>query len=117
MDSFKTVFGIKHDAQIAYEETYEAGFRNSYTALWEKFEAAEIDRHVYMLNVPLKLRPVPLVNHKARARARRRYWDEIVRTAGSAVVGYRLLPSPDAIQPNACLAPVFSMEPTRDLRA
>ena len=60
------MFAIKHDAQIAYEETYESGFRNSYTALWEKFDAVEIDRHVYMLNVPLKLRPVPLVKRVHR---------------------------------------------------
>ena len=56
-NEFETVFAIKHDAQIAYEEIYKSGFRNSYTALWEKFDAVEIDQHVYMLNVPLKLRP------------------------------------------------------------
>src|SRR5208282_5025369 len=118
-NDFKTVFAIKHDAQIAYEETYESGFRNSYTALWEKFDAVEIDRHVYVLNVPLKLRPVPLVKrvHRARARARRGYWDEIVRGARSAMVRYRRLPSPDETQLDARLAPVFSIEPTRDLRA
>jgi len=102
-NEFKTVFGIKHDAQIAYEETYESGFRNSYTALWEKFGAVEIDRHVYMLNVPLKLRPVPSVSraHRNRARARRGYWEEIVRSAGSGMAKYRRLPSPDATQLNA----------------
>ncbi len=118
-NEFKPVFAIRHDAQIAYEETYESGFRNSYTALWEKFDAVEIDRHVYVLNVPLKLRPVPLVKrvHRARARARRGYWDEIVRGARSATARYRRLPSPDETQLNACLEPVFSIEPTRDLRA
>ena len=118
-NEFETVFAIKHDAQIAYEEIYESGFRNSYTALWEKFDAVEIDRHVYMLNVPLKLRPVPLVKrvHRSRARARRGYWDEIVGSARSVMVRYRRLPSPDATQLSARLAPVFSIEPSRDLRA
>src|SRR5208282_3005073 len=116
-NEFKTVFAIKHDAQIAYDEIYESGFRNPYTALWKKFDAVEIDRHVYMLNVPLKMRPVPLVNHKARARARRGYWDEIVRNARSGMVKYRRLPSADATQVDARLAPVFSIEPRSELRA
>ncbi len=96
-NEFKTVFAIKHDAQANYVESHESGFRNSYTALWERFDAVEIDRHVYMLDVPLKLRPVPLVNrvHRARARARRGYWDEIVRSARSGMVKYRTLPSPE----------------------
>ena len=74
-NEFKSVFAIKHDAQVNYDETLDSGFRNSYTALWEKFDAVENDRHVYMLNVPLKLRPVSLVNraHRNRARARRGY--------------------------------------------
>jgi uncharacterized protein VirK/YbjX len=95
MNEFKTMFAIKHDSQIAYEETLDPGFRNSYTALWEKFDAVEIDRHVYMLNVPLKLRPLQLVNraHRARARVRREYWDEIARSARSAMLKYRTAPS------------------------
>jgi uncharacterized protein VirK/YbjX len=94
-NGFKTIFAIKHDAQIAYEETLDSGFRNSYTALWEKFDAVEIDRHVYILNVPLKLRPVRLVNraHRRRARARRGYWDEIIQNARESMVKYRMLPS------------------------
>jgi uncharacterized protein VirK/YbjX len=96
-NGFKTVFAIKHDAQIAYEETLDSSFRNSYSALWEKFDAIEIDRHVYMLNVPLKLRPLGLVNrvHRGRARARRGYWDEIVRSARASMIKYRTLPSSD----------------------
>jgi uncharacterized protein VirK/YbjX len=97
MNEFRTVFAIKHNAQIAYDKTLDPGFRNSYTALWEKFDAVEIDRHVYMLNVPLNVRPVGLVNrvHRARARARRSYWDEIVRSARLTMVGYRTAPSPE----------------------
>jgi hypothetical protein len=89
-NEFKVMFAIKHDSQIAYEEPLDAGFRNSYTALWEKFDAIEIDRHVFRLNVPLKLRPVELVNpvHRRRARARRRHWDEIVQSARASVDQY-----------------------------
>ena len=65
--------------------------------MWEKFEAVEIDRQVYMLNVPLKLRPVGLVNrvHRRRARARRGYWDEIIQSARESMAKYRTLPSSD----------------------
>ena len=61
-NEFRTMFAIKHDAQIIYKESFDTGFRNSYTALWEKFDAIEIDGHVFMLSVPLNLRPVELVN-------------------------------------------------------
>jgi uncharacterized protein VirK/YbjX len=92
-NGFKTVFAIKHDAQIAYQESLDSSFHNSYSALWEKFDAVEIDRHVYMLSVPLKLRPLGLVNrvHRGRARARRGYWDEIVRSARGGLIKYRTL--------------------------
>ncbi len=90
-NEFEAVLAIKHDAQIAYEESFDSGFRNSYSALWEKFDAVECDRHVYRLNVPLKLRPLPFVNrvHRARARDRRRNWDDIVQSARSRMIDYR----------------------------
>ena len=88
----KRCWGSKHDAQIAYEEALDSGFRNSYSALWEKFDAVECDRHVYRLNVPLKLRPLQSVNrvHRARARDRRRNWDDIVQSARSRMIDYRM---------------------------
>jgi len=91
-NEFETVLAIKHDAQIAYDRTFDSGFRNSYTALWEKFDAVEIDRHVYKLNVPLKVRPLQSVDrvHRARARKRRKYWDDIMQSARSAMIKYRL---------------------------
>ena len=91
-NEFEAVLAIKHDAQIAYEEAFNSGFRNSYSALWEKFDAVECDRHVYRLNVPLKLRPLPFVNrvHRARARDRRRNWDDIVQSARSRMIDYRM---------------------------
>jgi uncharacterized protein VirK/YbjX len=102
-NGFKTVFAIKHDAQIAYEEKLDSNFRNSYTALWEKFDAVEFDRHVYVLNVPLKLRPVELLNpvHRRRAQARRLNWDEIARSACTRIVKYRTLSSSDPTSASA----------------
>jgi uncharacterized protein VirK/YbjX len=51
-NEFRTIFGIKHDAQIIYKETLDTGFRNSYTALWEKFNATEIDHQVFIAERP-----------------------------------------------------------------
>ena len=82
---------------IAYEGPLHTGFLNSYTALWEKFDAIEIDGHAFMLNVPLNLRPVGLVSrvHRRRARARRQYWDEIVQSTRLSMAKYRKLSSSD----------------------
>ncbi len=92
-NEFTTIFGIKHDAQIFYKESLDTGFRNSYTGLWEKFDAVGLDRQVFMLNVPLSLRPVELVSgeHRRRARARRSYWDQIVQSTCSTMATYRSL--------------------------
>ena len=94
VNEFGTIFGIKHDAQIIYKESLDTGFRNSYTALWEKFDAAEIDGQAFMLSVPLSLRPVALVggDHRRRARARRQWWDEILHSTRSNMARYRRLP-------------------------
>jgi hypothetical protein len=99
-NGFKTVFAIKHDAQIFYKARFDSGFRNSYTALWEKFDAVEVDGHAYVLNVPLMLRPIELVDpvHRRRARARRRYWEEIVCNARESVVKYRARPCSDPMR-------------------
>jgi hypothetical protein len=97
-NEFGTIFGIKHDAQIIYKKSLDSGFRNSYTALWEKFEGVEIDRQAFMLSVPLNLRPVGQVSvgHRRRARARRWYWDQIVQSTRSSMAPYRTLSSPNA---------------------
>ena len=86
------MLAIKHDSQIAHEEKFDSGFRNSYTTLWERFGGVEIERHVYMLNVPLDLRPLRLVesSHRVRARNRRRYWDDISQSARSCIINHRI---------------------------
>jgi uncharacterized protein VirK/YbjX len=91
-NELKALLAIKHDSQIAYEETFDSGFRNSYTALWERFDAVEIEQHVYMLAVPLNLRPLGSVDggHRARARNRRKYWDDILQSARCCLVNHRI---------------------------
>jgi uncharacterized protein VirK/YbjX len=86
------IFGIRHNLQIAYQDCYETGFRNSYTLVWQQFDAREIDRHVYELDVPLKVHPLQLIkrSHRARARARRQYWESVTGSARAALIGYRL---------------------------
>jgi uncharacterized protein VirK/YbjX len=97
-NEFRTILGIKHDAQIIYKESLDKGFRNSYTARWEKFAGVEIERQVFMLSVPLDLRPARLVGgeHRRRARARRGNWDEIAQSARSNLAKYGALSDPNA---------------------
>jgi uncharacterized protein VirK/YbjX len=95
-NGFTNVLAIRHDSQIAYDKKYESGFRNSYTELWERFGGVDVDGRTYLLDVPLKLSPLPQVNptHRRRARCRRRNWDEIAQSAFSALHSYRVAPAP-----------------------
>ena len=110
-NEFKTIFGIKHDAQIIYKETLDTGFRNSYTALWEKFNATEIDHQVFKLSVPLTLRPVEQVSggHRRRARARRMFWDEIVQSTRLSMAKYRALSDSNTTSETPSCAVPFSV--------
>jgi uncharacterized protein VirK/YbjX len=94
-NDFRNVLAIRHDSQIAYDKKYESGFRNSYTELWERFGGVDVDGRTHLLDVPLKLSPLPLVNptHRRRARCRRRNWDEIAQSACSALDSYRVAPA------------------------
>jgi hypothetical protein len=60
--------------------------------LWEKFDAVDIDRHVYKLDAPLKLGPLHVIDatHRARARLRRESLDEVSQSARLGMVSYRL---------------------------
>src|SRR5262249_7443032 len=82
---------------IIHKHELDPSFRNSYTTLWEKFDAVEIDDHVFVLKVPLNVRALELVSrdHRRRARARRRNWDEIVESTRLSLAKYRTLPGPD----------------------
>lgn len=93
-NGFKTILGIKHDLQIAYDTNYELGFRHSYSDLWERFGGVNIDERIYLLEAPPKLSPLALVNptHRRRALYRRRIWHEIAQSACAALDRYRLSP-------------------------
>jgi len=102
-NGMRTIFMIKHDAQLGYDERYAEGFKNSYSALWEAFGAQEIDRlHAYAMSLPLKLNPLSVVKHKRRAIARRRNWLEIALSARKAMLEDRISAAPPPIEGEAC---------------
>src|SRR6202000_968739 len=109
-NGMRTIFMIKHDAQIEYAERYAEGFRNSYSALWEAFGAQDIgQRHAYMMSIPVRLNPLSNVKHRGRAIARRRNWLEIALSARQAMLDDRTSRVPPPIEGEAfsllpCLA-------------
>jgi uncharacterized protein VirK/YbjX len=89
-NGMRAIFLVKDDAQIAYEERYAEGFRNSYSALWEAFGAQEIDDgRAYTMSIPPKLNPLSTVKHRNRAVARRTHWLEIALSARQAMLNDR----------------------------
>jgi uncharacterized protein len=101
-NGMRTIFMIKHDAQLGYTERYAEGFRNSYSALWEAFGAEELDHlHAYTMSLPLKLNPLSCVKHKGRAIARRRNWLEIALSARRAMLADRTSRVPVPIEGEA----------------
>jgi uncharacterized protein VirK/YbjX len=98
-NGMRAIFMVRDDAQIAYEERYAKGFRNSYSALWEAFGAHETgDRRVYTMSIPPKLNPLSIVKHKNRAIARRQKWSEIVLNARTAILVNRTSSAPPPIE-------------------
>jgi len=101
-NGMRAIFMVKDHAQIAYDERYAEGFRNSYSALWKAFGAQEIDdRHAYTMSIPLKLNPLSSVKHKTRAVARRKNWQEIAISARQAMLEYRTSWAPPPIDGEA----------------
>jgi uncharacterized protein VirK/YbjX len=101
-NGMREIFMVKDDAQIAYDERYAEGFRNSYSALWKAFGAQEIgDRHAYTMSIPLKLNPLSRVKHKARAVARRKNWQEIAISTRQAMLEHRTSGDPPPIDGDA----------------
>jgi hypothetical protein len=92
------IYAIKHDAQIAYEERYIAGFKNSYTDFWQQFGAQEVDHQAYRLDIPLPLAPLNEVKHRNRAVARRRNWTQIIHATREAMLAHSTsqMPAPIA---------------------
>ena len=101
-NGMRAIFMVKDGAQIAYEERYAEGFRNSYSALWEAFGAQEIDdRRAYTMPIPPKLNPVSIVKHKNRAVARRQNWQDVALSARQAMLEGRTSCAPAPIDGGA----------------
>jgi uncharacterized protein VirK/YbjX len=101
-NGMRAIFMVKDDAQIAYDERYAEGFRNSYSALWKAFGAREIDdRHAYTMSIPMKLNPLSSVKHKTRAVARRKNWQEIALSSRQAMLEDRTSWAPPPIDGEA----------------
>ena len=97
-NGMRAIYVIKDDAQIAYDERYAEGFRNSYSALWKALGAEDTaNRHALKLPIPLNLAPFSQVNHRNRAAARRRNWLEIILSAREAMLMDRKWAAPSPI--------------------
>jgi hypothetical protein len=97
-NGMRSISLVKDEAQIAYQERYAEGFRNSYSALWKAFGAEEmVDRSAYRMSIPPKLSPFSIVTHRSRALARRRNWLEIALSAQQAMLRERLRAAPPPI--------------------
>jgi uncharacterized protein VirK/YbjX len=84
-NGMRSIYAIKHDAQIAYQECYTENFKNSYSNFWLKFRAEEVDHQAYRIAIPLPLAPLPLLTHKARAVSRRTNWTQIIHDTRHAM--------------------------------
>ncbi len=76
------IAAIRYDCQVAFDERYASGFRNSYCELWKSFDALELARVAYVMSVPLLPPPLSTIKAKHRKRAidRRQHWSEIAQT-------------------------------------
>jgi uncharacterized protein VirK/YbjX len=101
-NGMRAIYMVKDDAQIAYQERYAEGFRNSYSALWEAFGAQQIDdRRAYWMSIPPKLIPISIVKHKKRAVTRRNNWLEIAMSTRHAMLEGRISWTPPPIDGEA----------------
>jgi uncharacterized protein VirK/YbjX len=96
VNGMPSLFAIKHDAQIHYEDRYANGFKNSYSNFWLQFGAEENDHQSYRLAVPLPLAPLGEVKHRARAVGRRRNWAQVIHATRQAMLELSLVDEIDA---------------------
>lgn len=82
---------IRSEAQVSYQDQYEAAFRNSYCSFWSQFGARPIDHQAYALNVPLTPPSLETVTSKHRARAieRRSHWARITQQVEAVMRAHR----------------------------
>jgi uncharacterized protein VirK/YbjX len=101
-NGMRAIYMVKDDAQIAYQERYAGGFRNSYSALWEAFGAQAIDdRGAYWMSIPPNLTPISIVKHKNRAVSRRTNWLEIAISTRQVMLEGRTSWAPPPIEGEA----------------
>jgi uncharacterized protein VirK/YbjX len=99
---------VADHAQIAYDRRYAAGFKNSYSELWQAFGAEElVGRQAYMMSIPLSLNPLTSVKHKNRAIARRQNWLDIMVNARRIILQHRLARFPSPIDFETSESPPF----------
>ena len=84
------IAAIRHDCQVAFDERYASGFRNSYCELWKSFDAAELGRVAHVMSVPLLPPPLSTIKakHRKRAMDRRQHWSEIAQTVQLILAPY-----------------------------
>jgi uncharacterized protein VirK/YbjX len=97
-NGMRAIFMVKADSQIAYAEQYAESFMNSYSTLWQRLGAQEIDsRYAYSMPIPLPLTPLSAVKHRSRAIARRRNWLEISQCTRRTMLEHRVSRRPPPI--------------------
>lgn len=112
-NGMRTMYAIKHDAQIAFEERYLSGFKHSYTDFWRQFGAREVDHQVYRLDALLRVAPLSEVKHKRRAVSRRSNWAQIIRESRRTMIVHSTCETPapisDMIIPAALTAAIHDL--------
>lgn len=81
------VLAVHHESQVSFEEHLSSGFRSSYSEFWQTFGGELRSADEWHIPIPVALTPVELVaqKHRARARARRKFWFEICEGAETAI--------------------------------
>lgn len=91
MHGMKQIYGIRHDRQLCYRAEYAEGFRNSYTAFWERFGGEGSHECALKISIPLELVDVHELkpSHRSRAARRRAHWAEVATHTRAVLEGHR----------------------------
>jgi hypothetical protein len=110
-NGFKSIAAIKSEAQLAYQQRYDSGFRNSYCNFWSHFGAKEVDHQAYLMEVPPVLAPLSSVKskHRGRANSRRKHWARIMHLAQHTVYAHRVEPKPPILTKLPSTYPVVDL--------
>ena len=101
---------IRHCCQIAFEERYVAGFRNSYCNFWKSFGAIELDGQAYVMPVPLAPPALGSVSarHRRRAVKRRSIWFDVMDSASKLLKQHRRVAHEKAYVCAGLMWPLYS---------